>query len=121
MGSTLKNATKRIVVLFGIGASAIFGQTPPKKVTRAEAMAAVTSRTQPEYPAIARQLKLEGAVELEVTVTETGTVEEVAIVSGNPVLTKPAAEAVKKWKFTPFMQDGKAVKAQAPLTVSFRR
>ena len=33
---------------------------------------------------------------------------------------KPAAEAVRKWKFAPFVQDGKPVKARAPLTVVFK-
>jgi len=121
MGSTLKNASKTFLVLLGLAASAVFSQTAPKKVTHAEAMSAITSKVQPDYPLIARQLKLEGNVELEVTVTEAGAVENVAIVSGNPVLTKPAAEVVKKWKFTPFTQDGKPVKAVAPLTITFKR
>ena len=71
----------------------------------------MTTKVPPDYPAIARQLKIEGAVELEAVVTESGAVEKVNIVSGNPVLTRPASDAVKKWKFAPFTSDGKAVKA----------
>ncbi len=41
-----------------------------------------------------RQLKIEGKVELEAVVSENGTVEKVNIVSGNPVLTKPAVESL---------------------------
>jgi outer membrane biosynthesis protein TonB len=41
-------------------------------------------------------------------------------VSGNPVLTQPAADAVKKWKFAPFTSDGKAVKALLPVSMSFK-
>ena len=69
---------------------------------------------------IARQLKIEGSVELEAVVTETGAVEKVNIVSGNPVLTRPASDAIKKWKFAPFTSDGKAVKALVPVTLSFK-
>jgi len=90
-----------------------------KKVSRSEALAAVQSKVQPEYPPLARQLKVHGAVEVEAVVAEDGTVEKVNIVSGNPVLTKPAADALKKWRFKPFTSDGKAVKALAPVSFDF--
>ena len=65
----------------------------PKKVTRSEGLNAATTKVQPEYPPMAKQLKIEGAVELEAVVAESGVVEKVNIISGNPVLTRPAAEA----------------------------
>jgi TonB family protein len=69
---------------------------------------------------MAKQLKIEGAVELEALVTEAGTVEKVNIVSGNPVLTRPAADALRKWKFSPFTADGKVVKALVPVSLNFK-
>src|ERR1051325_6268088 len=89
-----------------------------RRVSRAEALDAAVSRPQPEYPAIAKQLHIEGSVDLEAAVTETGAVEKVTIVTGNPFLTNPAAEAVKRWKFKPFLADGKPVKAIAPVSVT---
>ena len=53
-------------------------------------------------------------------VAESGAVEKVNIVSGNPVLTRPASDAVKKWKFAPFTSDGKPVKAVVPVSLSFK-
>jgi protein TonB len=53
-------------------------------------------------------------------VAENGTVEVVNIVSGNPVLTKPASEALKHWKFTPFQIEGKPAKAVAPVSITFK-
>jgi TonB family protein len=100
--------------------SPVLAQEAPKKVTKAEGLNAVTSKVSPEYPPIARQLKIEGAVELEAVVTEGGVVEKVNIVSGNPVLTRPASDAIKKWKFAPFTSDGKAVKALVPVSLSFK-
>jgi protein TonB len=91
----------------------------PKKVSQSEAMSAVVSKVQPEYPLIAKQLKISGAVDLDVTIGESGAVESVTPISGNPVLTKPAADAMKKWKFKPFSQDGNPVKAQAAIKISF--
>jgi protein TonB len=91
----------------------------PRKVTMSEAMGAVLTKVSPEYPALAKQLKIAGAVELDVLIAENGSVEAVTPISGNPVLTKPAADALKKWKFKPFQQDGSPVKAQAALKITF--
>lgn len=96
-----------------------FAQGEMKKVSRPEALAAAQTKVQPEYPPVARQLKVHGAAELEALVSEDGTVEKVTILSGNPVLTKPAAEALKKWKFRPFTSEGKPVKALAPVVFDF--
>ena len=107
-----------VLAAFFVGAG--LAQDAPKKVTKSEGLNAATTKVPPEYPPIARQLKIVGDVELEALVTESGTVEKVNILSGNPVLTRPASEAVKKWKFAPFITDGKAVKALVPVSLSFK-
>jgi len=109
-----------LALLLAFLVSSLAAQDAPKKVSKTEGMNAVTTKVPPEYPAIAKQLKIEGSVELEAVVTEGGVVEKVNIVSGNPVLTRPASEAVKKWKFAPFTADGKTVKALVPVTMSFK-
>jgi len=109
-----------LALILGLSAGVLAAQDAPKKVTKTEGLNAVTAKVPPDYPAIARQLKIEGAVELEVVVTEAGVVEKVNIVSGNPVLTRPASDAVKKWKFAPFISDGKPVKAVVPVSMSFK-
>ena len=103
-------------LLLGTG----FAQDEPKKISKSDGLNAVKTKVPPDYPAIAKQLKIEGAVELEALVSESGVVEKVNIVSGNPVLTRPASDAVKKWKFAPFTSDGKAVKALVPVSMSFK-
>ncbi len=121
-----RSTSSRVRSVFGAGLIAVlmlgcaFAQDAPKKVTKIEGLNAVTSKVAPEYPPIARQLKLEGSVELEAVVSESGAVEKVNIVSGNPVLTRPAADAIKKWKFAPFTSEGKAVKAVVPVSLSFK-
>ena len=42
------------------------------------------------------------------------------VITGNPVLLNAAVAAAKQWKFTPFTNDGKAVKAVAPITFTFK-
>jgi len=97
-----------------------FGQDAVKKISRAEAVQAATSKVQPEYPPIAKQLKVEGVVELEALIGENGKVEKVTIVSGNAMLTHAGADALKQWKFTPFTEDGKPIKVLAPMTFAFK-
>jgi len=113
-------STKKLIILPLIAAFALCAQDAIKKVTPAEANAAIASKIAPEYPPLGRQLKIEGKVELEAVVAENGSVEKVNIVSGNPVLTKPAVEAVKHWKFVPFEDGGKPCKALAPVSIAFR-
>lgn len=55
----------------------------------------------PEYPEIARRLKLQGTVQLEVDVRRDGTVKDVRVLGGNPVLAEAFSEAVKRWKYEP--------------------
>jgi periplasmic protein TonB len=107
------------IVLLAMVAVNGFAQGEAKKLSRSEALAAVLSKVQPEYPAIAKQLKVHGVADLEAVVSEDGTVEKVNIVSGNPILTKPAADALKKWKFKPISSDGKPSKALAPVSFAF--
>jgi TonB family protein len=73
-----------------------------KKIPTDEAMSALVTKVNPEYPALARQLKLSGQVEVLANIDEDGSVGDVTTVSGNPVLAKAVVDAVKKWKFKPF-------------------
>lgn len=89
-------------------------------VTQSDAIKAAREKVDPEYPAMAKQLHLEGAVQLEARIGENGSVEEVKPLTGNAVLMNAAVAAIKKWKFTPFLADGKPVKAVADLSFKFK-
>jgi TonB family protein len=59
----------------------------------------VINRVVPEYPQLARNLKLGGIVKVEAVVAPNGTVKAVAIRGGPPILTNAAMDAVRKWKW----------------------
>jgi TonB family protein len=59
----------------------------------------VTTRVEPDYPAVLRMRQIGGTVRLEVTITPHGTVESAKVLGGNPILAESAVIAVKKWKF----------------------
>jgi protein TonB len=89
-------------------------------VSQADAVKAAKEKFEPEYPPMAKQLHLEGNVQLEAHIGENGAVEEVKPLTGNAVLMNAAVAAIKKWKFTPFVSDGKPVKAVADLSFRFK-
>jgi TonB family protein len=77
-------------------------------------------RVAPVYPAQARLLRLESTVILAAVVMEDGTVGDVNIVEGSPVLAQSAVEAVKHWRYQPYELDGKPVKKETKITIDFK-
>lgn len=103
-----------MLLAFGMIASAEI------RVATDDALKAATKKTPPDYPPIAKQLKVSGKVQVDVTIDSDGNVESVKIVSGNAMLTQSVVSAVKKWKFTPFTQGGAPTKAVAALDFDFK-
>jgi TonB family protein len=77
-------------------------------------------RVPPVYPAQARLLRLEGTVILAAMVMEDGTVRDIKVVEGSPVLAQAAVDAVKSWRYKPYELDGKAVKNETRITIEFK-
>jgi protein TonB len=77
-------------------------------------------RVAPVYPAQARLLRLEGPVVLAAIIMEDGTVGDVKVVEGSPVLAQSAVEAVKHWRYRPFELAGKPAKNEIGITVDFK-
>ncbi|MCL6545735.1 MAG: energy transducer TonB [Bryobacteraceae bacterium] len=90
------------------------------RLSDAQAKQAAVVKVVPEYPAMARQMRLSGRVELEATIDTEGNVEKVQVVSGNPLLSSAAVTALKKWKFNPVMEEGKPVRATASVVFDFK-
>jgi protein TonB len=79
----------------------------------------VIYRVQPIYPPIARQARIQGAVELRAIVSKAGTIENLAVVSGHPMLVKSAVEAVRQWRYRPYLLNGDPVEVETEITVNF--
>ena len=74
----------------------------PVRVSEVEARKAAIKKVEPEYPAMARQVRLSGRVQVDVIIDAAGNVEKVKVLQGNVLLSNSAANALKRWKFTPF-------------------
>jgi protein TonB len=90
------------------------------RIPTSEALRSAVTKPSPEYPALARQMKVTGKVEVEATVGTDGTVEAVKVLTGNPLLTGSTVTAVKKWKFAPFTTNGEPAKALTVLSFDFK-
>jgi TonB family protein len=75
---------------------------------------------QPEYPSIALRMRTEGPVELLATITKSGNISAVKILSGDAGLAHAAADAVKQWKYKPYLLNGEPVEIQTQVTVIFK-
>ncbi len=84
---------------------------------RAEQM--ITRRVAPVYPPLARAARVQGKVELQVKVDKCGAVSEVRPLTGHPMLMPSATEAVRQWRFRPYLENGKPAGMETILTVNF--
>lgn len=74
----------------------------------------------PSYPQSALHMRVEGKVELVATISKTGEISKVKVVSGDSQLTKAASDAVKQWKYKPYLLNGEPVEIQTQVTVVFK-
>ncbi len=74
----------------------------------------------PQYPVTALQRRAEGAVELEATISKSGNITAVKVLSGDVQLAHAAVEAVKQWKYKPYLLDGEPLEIQTQITVKFK-
>jgi TonB family protein len=78
-----------------------------------------TKKAQPTYPSVAKAARAGGAVQVQITVSESGEVTNAQVVSGHPLLRDAALQAAKQWQFKPTELSGKPVKTQGVLTFNF--
>ncbi len=79
----------------------------------------IIRKTPPVYPKFAQEAHIEGKVVLKATITKQGTIEGVQVLSGPKILAPSAADAVKTWKYKPYMLDGQPVAVETNITVVF--
>ena len=76
-------------------------------------------KVQPEYPPIARQARIQGVVVLQALIGNDGSIQNLHVVSGHPMLTNAALAAVKEWKYKPYFLNGEPVEVETTINVNF--
>ena len=74
----------------------------------------------PSYPANALRMQVEGNVELMATISKEGNIGNIKVISGEAQLTKAAVDAVKQWKYKPYLLNGEPVEIQTQVTIKFK-
>ncbi|MGB9234013.1 MAG: TonB family protein [Terriglobales bacterium] len=74
----------------------------------------------PVYPAKAQTMRLEGKVVVDVMVREDGTVGDLKVLEGHPMLAEAVLDAVKNWRYEPFLLNGRPTKRETKVTINFR-
>lgn len=80
----------------------------------------LVKEVQPMYPRTALVLRVEGSVQLMATVSKNGNISDVKIVSGDKDLAHAAVDAVKQWRYKPYLLNGEPVDIQTQITVNFK-
>jgi protein TonB len=94
----------------------------PQKLRVSEGVAAgnLLRKIEPQYPQMAKIAHIQGDVILAATISKNGAIENLHQVSGHPILVQAAMEAVKQWKYKPYLLNGEPVEVETTIKVSFK-
>jgi periplasmic protein TonB len=81
--------------------------------------AMLINRVQPMYPPLARQTRISGTVRLHAIIAKDGTVKELEVISGHPLLVQAALDAVRQWRYRPTLLNGEPVEVDTTIDVIF--
>lgn len=73
----------------------------------------------PEYPPLARMARVQGTVRMEAVISTDGTIQELKVISGHPLLVPAAREAVERWRYRPTLLNDKPVEVETEIDVTF--
>ena len=76
-------------------------------------------KVNPTYPPLARQARIQGVVVLQAQISKDGNIENLQLISGHPMLAPAAIEAVKQWKYKPYLLNGEPVEVETQVQVNF--
>jgi periplasmic protein TonB len=73
----------------------------------------------PNYPQLAKQARIQGSVVLQAEISKEGTIQNLQLISGHPMLAPAAIEAVKQWRYKPYLLNGEPVAVETQVVVNF--
>jgi periplasmic protein TonB len=94
--------------------------TPQRvRVSQGVSQGLLVRRVQPTYPPLARQARIQGVVILQAQISKEGSITNLQLISGHPMLAPAAIEAVKQWKYKPYLLNGEPVEVETQIQVNF--
>ncbi len=94
--------------------------TPQRvRVSQGVSEGLLVHQVKPAYPPLARQARIQGSVVLQAAIGKDGSIQNLRLISGHPMLAPAAIEAVKLWKYRPYFLNGEPVEVDTQITVNF--
>ena len=83
--------------------------------------AQLINKVVPTYPIPAQRTGIQGDVKLHAIISRDGSIQSLSLISGHPLLTRAAVEAVEQWRYRPYVLNGEPVEVETWITVSFKK
>jgi protein TonB len=104
--------------------SALQAAAPPAPPERIQVggqlqSAMLVRKVDPVYPALARQMRIQGIVRFAAVIGKDGNVQDIRFVSGPQLLAQAGADAVKRWVYRPTLLNGHPVEVSTQIAISF--
>ena len=95
---------------------------PPSRVSISQGVSRglLIRQVNPVYPSLARASHITGAVQLRAVIGKDGSVRSLAVIGGHPLLTKAAMDAVRQWRYKPYLLNGQPLEVETQITIQFR-
>jgi protein TonB len=94
--------------------------TPQRvRVSTGVATGLLIKKVTPNYPQLAKQARIQGTVVLQAEISKDGTIQNLQLISGHPMLAPAAIEAVKQWRYRPYLLNGEPVAVETQVQVNF--
>ena len=105
-----------------VGAAPAPALATPQRVVVSQGVTSgmLLKKVVPEYPAVARTAHIQGAVELSAVIGKDGKIQDLKVISGQPMLAQAAINAVRQWRYKPYVLNGQPVEVQTTITVNFK-
>jgi protein TonB len=90
------------------------------RISQGVSQGLLIKRVQPKYPQAALAAHTQGAVQIQASINKEGSVVNLKVLSGDPVLARAALEAVRQWRYKPYYLDGQPVEIETQITINFK-
>jgi protein TonB len=116
--------TRGVSNLLGEGSRPVLPVPPPAAVARPLQVSHISEgnlirRVQPAYPALARSARIQGVVVLQAVIGKQGNIENLRLISGHPMLAPAAIDAVRQWRYRPYILNNDPIEVETQITVNF--
>lgn len=108
-------------VIGGVGGAPAPPKATPSRIRQGGAVtqASLLNKVSPQYPPLARQTRISGTVRLHAIISKNGTVQQLEVISGHPLLVQAALDAVRQWRYKPTLLNGEPVEVDTTVDVIF--